>query len=100
MRLTRKIGLPQTNLSKKDLTYLSLKFLIQGVCGLLVSAILFKIKIRLRKKYSCKSVSNKHNDLYFERYKDVLDVFHKTGIASKLQVKDKVKNVGLQFFLY
>ena len=33
-------------------------------------------------KYSCKGVAKKHNDLHFECYKDVLDVFHKTTIAS------------------
>ena len=26
-------------------------------------------------KYSYEGVSKKHNDLYFQRYKDVLDVF-------------------------
>ena len=26
-------------------------------------------------KYSSEGVSKKHNDLYFQRYKDVLDVF-------------------------
>ena len=28
-----------------------------------------------KNKYSCKGVSKKHNDLYFQRYKDVLVVF-------------------------
>ena len=28
-----------------------------------------------KNKYSCEGVSKKHNDLYFQRYKDVLDVF-------------------------
>ena len=35
-----------------------------------------------KNKYSCKGVSKKHNDLYFEQYKKVLDVFQKTGIDS------------------
>ena len=30
-------------------------------------------------KYSCKVVSQKHNDLYFQRYKNVLNVFLKQG---------------------
>ena len=33
-------------------------------------------------KYSCKGVPKKHNDLYFQRYKEVLDVFLKTRIDS------------------
>ena len=28
-----------------------------------------------KNKYSCKGVSQKHNDLHFQRYKNVLDVF-------------------------
>ena len=28
-------------------------------------------------KYSCKGVSKEHNDLYFQRFKDLLDVFSK-----------------------
>ena len=49
-------------------------------------------------KYSCKGVSKKHNDLHFQRYKDVLDVFLKTRRASELEGKsiDKVKNVGFR----
>ena len=48
--------------------------------------------------YSGKGVSKKHNHLYFERYKDVLDVFQKTGIDSELEGEDidKVKNVGFR----
>ena len=30
-------------------------------------------------KNSCKCVSKKHNVLHFQRYKDALDVFLKTG---------------------
>ena len=32
-------------------------------------------------KYSCKGVSQKHNDLHFQRYKDALNVFLKTRRA-------------------
>ena len=51
-------------------------------------------------KYSCKGVSKKHNDLYFGRYKDVLDVFQNTGIDIELEggVIDKAKNVGFRVF--
>ena len=46
-------------------------------------------------KCSCKGVSKKHNDLHFQRYKDVLDVFLKTRIDSELKGKDidKAKNI-------
>ena len=51
-------------------------------------------------KYSCISVSNKHNDLYFQRYKDVLDVFPKARRDSELEGKDtdKAKNVGFRAY--
>ena len=48
-------------------------------------------------KYSCKGVSQKHNDLHFQRYKNVLDVFLKTRRGSELEEKgiDNAKNVCL-----
>ena len=51
-------------------------------------------------KYSCKGVSKKHNDLYFQRYKDVLDVFLKARRDSELEEKgvDKAKNVGFRVY--
>ena len=51
-------------------------------------------------KYSCKVVSKKHNDLYFQRYKDVLDVFLKARGDSELEEKDidKAKNVGFRVY--
>ena len=51
-------------------------------------------------KYSCKCVSQKHNDLHFQRYKNVLDVFLKTRRDSELEEKDigKAKNVGLRLY--
>ena len=51
-------------------------------------------------KYSCKGVSKKHNDLHFQCYKDVLDVFLKTKRGSELegQDMDKCKNVGLRVY--
>ena len=51
-------------------------------------------------KYSCKGVSQKHNNLYFKRYKNVLDVFLKTRGDSELEKKDidKAQNVGLKVY--
>ena len=39
-------------------------------------------------RYSCKGVSNKHNNLYFQHSKGVLDVFLKTRRDSELEGKD------------
>ena len=51
-------------------------------------------------KYSCKGVSKKHNDLYFQRYKDVLAVFLKAKRDSELEEKDidKAKNVDFRVY--
>ena len=51
-------------------------------------------------KYSCKGVSQKHNDLHFQRYKNVLDVSLKTKRDSELEEKDidKTKNVGFRAY--
>ena len=53
-----------------------------------------------KNKYSCKGVTKKHNDLYFQRYKDVLDVFLKTRRDSELEQKDidKAKNVSFRVY--
>ena len=50
--------------------------------------------------YSCKGLSKKHNDLHFQRYKEVLGVFLKTRIDSELEGKDidKAKNIGLRVY--
>ena len=47
-------------------------------------------------KYSCKNISQEHNYLHFQCYKNVLDVFLKTRRDSELEEKDmdKAKNVG------
>ena len=47
-------------------------------------------------KYSCKNISQEHNYLHFQCYKNVLDVFLKTMTESELEEKDidKAKNVG------
>ena len=51
-------------------------------------------------KYSCKGVSKKHNDLYFQWYKNVLDVFLKARRDSELQEKDidKARNMGFRVY--
>ena len=49
-------------------------------------------------KYSCKGVSKKHNDLYFQRYKDVWVVFLKTRRNSELEDIDKAKKVGFRVY--
>ena len=51
-------------------------------------------------KYSCKGVSKNRNDLHFQRYKDVLDVFLKARWDSELEEKDidKAKNVGFRVY--
>ena len=51
-------------------------------------------------KYSCKGVSKKHNDLNFQPYKEVLDVFPKTRIDSELEGKDIDKAKSLGFRVY
>ena len=51
-------------------------------------------------KYSCKVVSKKHNDLHFQRYKDVMDVFLKTRRDDELEGKyiDKANNVDFRVY--
>ena len=51
-----------------------------------------------KNKYSCKGVSKEHNDLHFQWYKNVLDVFLKKRRDSELEEKDieKFKNVGFR----
>ena len=63
---------------------------------MLLGAISFRIKVRLQKNiYSCKGISKNRNVLHFEHHKDVLDVFHKTALVSKLDGGniDKTTNV-------
>ena len=49
-------------------------------------------------KYNCKGVSKKQNDLYFQCYKDVLDVFLKTRRDSELKDIDRANNVGFRVY--
>ena len=53
-----------------------------------------------KNKYSCKGVSQEHNDLNFQRYENVLDVFLKTRRDNELAEKDidKAKNVGFTVY--
>ena len=49
-------------------------------------------------KYNCKGVSKKHNGLYLQCYKDVLEVFLKTRRDSELKDIDRAKNVGFRVY--
>ena len=51
-------------------------------------------------KCSCNGISKNHNDLHFQRYKHVLDVFLKTRRDCELEGKDiaKAKNVGFMVY--
>ena len=51
-------------------------------------------------KYSCKGVSKKHNDLHFQCYKDILNVYLKTRRDTELEEKDinKAKNEGFRVY--
>ena len=96
MRLTRKIGLQQTKISERTPVLFKPEFVGKGVCGLLQSVTLFKmrpVKINI-------AVSKNHNDLYFQRYKDVLDVFLKKRRDSESEWEDidKSKNVGFRVY--
>ena len=82
LTLTRKLGWQETNLAREHLAYLSLNFLAQKKCRLLLSANLFKMKI---------SVSKKQNYLHFEPYKEVLDVFYETVLVCQWKWVDILK---------
>ena len=51
-------------------------------------------------KYSCKGVLKKHNDLHFQSYKDLLDIFLKTKRDSELEGKDIDKAKNVRFRVY
>ena len=70
-----------------------------GTRGVRLTAKCYLVQIEAEKnKFSCKGVSKKHNGLYFQRYKDVLDVFLKTERDSELEDIDKPKNVGFRVY--
>ena len=53
-----------------------------------------------KNKYSYKVVSKKHNDLHFQRYKEVLNVSLKARRDSELKEQDidRAKNVGFRIY--
>ena len=72
-----------------------------GTRGVWLTAKCYLVQNEANKnKYSWKGVSKNHNDLHFQWYKDVLDVFLKARRDSELEGKDidKAKNVGLRVF--
>ena len=72
-----------------------------GTRGVWLTAKCYLIQNKAREnKYGYKGVSKKHDDLHFQRYKEVLDVFLKTRIDSELEGKDidKAKNVGFRVY--
>ena len=73
-----------------------------GIRGVLLTAKCYLVQSEAlnENKYSCKGVSQKHNGLYLQRYKNVLDVFLKTRRDSELEEKgiDKAKIVGLRVY--
>ena len=102
MRLTRKIGLQQKNLAREHLGYLKPEFV--GTRGVWLTAKCYLVQDQNKigkNKYSSKSVSKQHNDLYFECYEGVLDVFQKTRLDSELEEEDigKAKNVGFRVYV-
>ena len=76
MRLARKIGLQQTNLARRTPGLFKPEFV--STRGVWLNA----------KSYL--------NDFYFQRYKDVLDVFLKTRRDRELKDITKAKNVGVR----
>lgn len=99
MRLTKKIDLQQANLAREHLAFLSLNWLVQLNWWLTTKCYLVQNQNKIEKnKY--KGVSKKHNNLYFERYQDVLNVFQKTGIDSALEEEDidRANNVGFRVY--
>ena len=69
---------------------------ISGAC-LTAKCYLVQNKAR-QNKYIGKGVSKKHNHLYFQRDRDVLDVFLKTRRDGELKHIDRVKNVGFRVY--
>ena len=97
--MTKKIGLQQRNLARDHRVYLSLNLLAQEVCGLLQSATLFKMR-PMKINIAVKGVLKNHDHLHFQWYKNVLDVFLRTGRDGVLEEKDidKAKNVDLRIY--
>ena len=104
MKLTRKIGFQQTNLAKEHLGSFKPQFVATRGLWLTAKCYLVQDQHKIegidKNKYSCKGVSEKHNDLHFKSYMEVLDVFHKTVVATELEGLDigKAKNVGFRVY--
>ena len=98
MRLTRKIATDKY--SERTSGLFKPEFV--GTRGVWLTAKCYLVQNETpnENKYSCKGVSKKNNDLHFQRYKDVLDVFLKTRRDSELEEKDidKAKNVGFRVY--
>ena len=72
-----------------------------GTRGVWLTAKYYIVQSKANKnKYSCKGVSKKHNDLHFQRYINVLDVFLKARSDSKLEEKDIDKAKNVRFRVY
>ena len=75
-----------------------------GARGLWLTAKCYLVQNKVNEdeddKYSCNGVSKKHNDLHFQRYEDVLDVFLKTRRDTELEEEDieKAKNVDYRVY--
>ena len=98
MRLTRKIAADKY--SERTSGLFKPEFV--GTRGVWLTAKCYLVQNETlnENKYSCKGVSQEHNDLHFQRYKNVLDVFLKTRRDSELEGKDidKAKNVGFRAY--
>ena len=98
MRLTRKIATDEY--SERTSGLFKPEFV--GTRGVWLTAKCYLVRIEAldENKYSCKGVPKQNNDLHFQCYKDVLNVFLKTRRDSELEEKDidKAKNVGFRVY--
>ena len=95
----KKSWLATDEFSEKTPGLFKLEFV--GTRGVWLTAKCYLVQNEADKnKYSCKGVSKRHNDLYFQHYKEVLDAFLKTGIDSELEGKDidKAENRGFRVY--
>ena len=76
-RTDKKSWLVTDKFSEKTPGFIKLEFV--GTRGVWLTTKGYLVQNKAgQNKYSCEGVSKKHSDLYFQRYKDVLDVFLKT----------------------
>ena len=83
----------QKNLAREHPSYM------RDLC-LIAKCYLVQNEALNKNKYSCKGVSQEHNDLHFQCYKNVLDIFIKTKRNSELEAKDigMAKNLGFRMY--